>query len=404
MKLTNQQARQLVIHYAGLSEAPTGSCTTAELLALINRLGYVQLDPLQVVARAHDHILWNRCNQYRPSKLNTLLKQGEIFEHFCHDACVLPMSTLPYWSDQFKKLTQSRYWTECRQNPDNRALQKALMARISTEGCLRSNDFQSDTRETKKAIWTKAPHKKALDYLWLKGDLAVSKRVNFSKYYNLSSRIFPDKTLQEKTTPHSRKQWLMHNAFSRLGFATAGEVARFWDVYTVAESKAWCNKHQEELTTVQVTTAHGKESDYLVHSSQLDVVQSPPTPTSRLRIINPFDPLVRDRKRLAALFGFDYRIEIYTPPAERQYGYYVYPLLEGDTFVGRIEVKHNRALDQLDVLNLWPGEGVRFGTGRMAKLCSELERMRRFCGAKTVIGLKRLTQPTVINKTNLARL
>lgn len=386
MKLSNRDARRLVIHYAGLSKAPTGPCAANDLLTLIQALGYVQLDPLKVVARAHDHILWTRCNQYRPSKLSTLLKQGHVFEHFCHDACVLPISTLPYWTDQFDKLSNALFSKEWQNNKDNVQLQNTVLNRIRAEGSLRSKDFTSDKAAVPKAVWSKPPHKKALDYLWFKGDLAVSKRVNFSKYYDLSSRVFPDASTQQKTTKRTRMDWLMENAFSRLGFATAGEVARFWDVYKVADARTWCTDHKDVLQAVTVQSLDGSETDCLAHESQLTLLKHPPAPTPRLRIINPFDPLVRDRKRLEALFGFEYRIEIYTPPAKRQYGYYVYPLLEGDRFVGRIEVKHNRELNQLQVHNLWPESGVEFGKGRMAKLGSELERIRRFCGAETLVG------------------
>jgi len=100
--------------------------------------------------------------------------------------------------------------------------------------------------------------------------------------------------------------------------------------------------------------------------------------------VNPFDPIARDRDRARRLFGFDYRIEIYTPAAKRQYGYYVYPMLEGDKFVGRIEVKADRNAGILRVENVWPERGVSFGPGRMARLEAELGRMARFVGSDEI--------------------
>ena len=112
-----------------------------------------------------------------------------------------------------------------------------------------------------------------------------------------------------------------------------------------------------------------------------------PAPTSRLRILNPFDPVIRDRNRLTRLFGFDYRIEIFVPAAKRQWGYYVYPLLEGDRFVGRIEVKSDRDKGELSVHALWPEPGVTWTEGRQAKLEAELGRLARFVGARDVVWL-----------------
>jgi len=135
---------------------------------------------------------------------------------------------------------------------------------------------------------------------------------------------------------------------------------------------------------VEVEAADGSWSTALARPDIEAIIASSDTPCSRLRIVNPFDPIARDRARAKRLFGFDYRIEIYTPAEKRQYGYYVYPMLEGDRFVGRIEVKANRDAAELRVENVWPERGVRFGAGRLAKLEAELDRMARFVGTESV--------------------
>jgi uncharacterized protein YcaQ len=113
--------------------------------------------------------------------------------------------------------------------------------------------------------------------------------------------------------------------------------------------------------------------------------ETPPKPTSRLRILSPFDPALRDRKRAERLFGFHYRIEIFVPEAKREYGYYVFPMLEGDKLVGRIDMKALRAQDILNVTGLWWEQGVRATPARLDKLRGELDRMARFAGVSTVI-------------------
>ena len=115
------------------------------------------------------------------------------------------------------------------------------------------------------------------------------------------------------------------------------------------------------------------------------VLAAAPAPTSRLRILNPFDPVIRDRNRLQRLFGFDYRIEIFVPAAKRIWGYYVYPLLEGDRFVGRLEAKADRTAGTLTVERMWPEPGIAWTDTRDAKLDAELTRFARLAGVDTVV-------------------
>lgn len=385
MILSNKAARHIALASTGLHHAPLGPCDKTILLDLIKALGYVQQDPLQVVARAHDHILWSRNNQYRPKLLDRLMEEDRsIFEHFGHDACVLPVDVLPYWTDQFKrrpkKHTPSKiYTTKC-----GKQAQSEVLERIKNEGPLRSKDFKTKTNKKTKQVWEKPEHKQVLDYLWLKGDLAVSKRVKFSKYYDLAERIYPQKLIDTQINKNARTEYLAMNAIERLGFATVGEIMRFWELSTLPETRSWCSSNND-LISVCVQSADGAQADALSHKSLSGFLAKPPIPTKRLRIINPFDPIMRDRKRLLRLFGFDFRIEIYVPPKQRKYGYYVYPLLECDSFVGRIEVRHDKKTNNIHIDNLWNEPGFTFGKGRMVKLESELQRVRRFCGADAVV-------------------
>ncbi len=383
--LSNEQTRYIAIHCAGLSHAPHGPCNQEVLLGTIKALGYVQLDPLQVIARAHDHILWSRNNQYKPSMLEQSLKDDRtVFEHFCHDACILPVDTLVYWQNQFKRQSEKRTGEQWRTGLTKQQ-QASILNRIKQEGPLRSNDFKSVKQKTPNEVWSKPEHKKILDYLWLNGTLAVSSRHRFSKYYDLAERVYP---VIDKANQKSAKEcvdWLCNHALNNLGFANAGEIMRFWDAFDLITAKHWTEKQNDVLLTVEATAANGTCDVFVAKRDMQSILNDPPKPTRRLRLMNPFDPLIRDRKRLARVFGFDYRIEIYTPPVKRQYGYYVYPLLEFDSFVGRIEAKHDRDKNVIRIDNLWPEPGVKFGKARMARLKSEMERVRRFCRADNVV-------------------
>jgi len=229
-----------------------------------------------------------------------------------------------------------------------------------------------------KAMWSRPPHKLALDYMWYAGELATSHRVGFVKYYDLAERVFPPH--QTDIPDEEQIDGLCDAALDRLGFGTLGEVKAFWDATDRAEVAGWAERAAGRICPVEVETAAG---DWLPALAPADIearIAALAPATSRLRILNPFDPVTRDRARLSRLFGFEYRIEMFVPAAKRVWGYYVFPILEGHRFTGRIEVKADRKAGTMRVLNFWPEPGVDWTARRKAKLDAELDRMARFVG------------------------
>ena len=374
--ITNRQARALWLHRQGLGTAPTGPL---DALGIIRNLGFVQLDTIQVVSRAHHHIIWSRNNNYRERHLDRLLgKRRAIFEHFTHDASVIPMEFLPYWRRQFGRkrheIERLGWWKSM---PDAAGRAK-IRDRIAREGPLSTHAFDTKITGDKK-MWGRPPHKLALDYMWYAGELATCHRVNFTKFYDLAERIFPP---HDPVPDHEQVTWLCDAALDRLGFANSSEIRRFWDAVSPADVKSWAET--AEMIPVRIETADRQMVDAFARPDISECLDALPAPTSRLRILNPFDPVVRDRDRLLRLFGFHYRIEMFVPAAKRIWGYYVYPILEGDRFVGRIEVKANRDKGQLDVRKLWAEPGVKWTTARAAKLDAELARLGRFVSASEI--------------------
>ncbi|WP_270727663.1 winged helix-turn-helix domain-containing protein [Shimia sp. Alg240-R146] len=379
-RIFNRDARRLWLSNQGLSETPTGP---ADPLATIQKLGFVQLDSIQVLSRAHHHILWSRNQNYREPMLDKLLAEDRaVFEHFTHDASVLPIETYPYWRAQFsrrKDRMDAKGWFKT-------ALSKVdldeIKGRIAAEGALSTEAF--DTKiEGPKEMWSRPPHKQALDYMWYAGDLATCYRQNFKKFYNLPDRVIPDHIRDADMPAATQQDWLCTEAVARLGFATTGDIKRFWEAVDTADVKDWVAN--SNLIEVEVQTANRQWLPMLAPPEIADRIADTPAPTSRLRILNPFDPVIRDRDRLSRLFGMDYRIEIFVPAAKRIWGYYVYPLLEGDRFVGRLEAKADRKKGTLSITRLWAEGGVKWTDARAAKLDAELERMSRFIGVRDIL-------------------
>jgi len=381
LKISNRDARRLYLHGQSLGSAPTGPL---DVLGIINRLGFLQLDTIQIVSRAHHHILWSRNQHYREPMLDRLLgKDRMIFEHFTHDASVLPMTSYPLWRRQFRRMEKKLRHSWRNSMPDEKGI-TAIRNRIAKEGPLSTHAF--DTKfEGKEGVWRRPPHKQALDFMWYAGVLSTSHRQNFTKFYDLSERVIPITIREDERSESEQIDWLCRSALDRLAFASDGEIQRFWEAADLSEVKAWRSSPRNDGINVLVETADG---DVVPAVSPADIetrLADLPTPTARLRIINPFDPLIRDRARLLRLFGLDYRIEIFVPAAKRKWGYYVFPLLEGDRFVGRLEARADRRKGRLDILNLWPEPRLRWTSARHEKLESELGRLGRFVGASDIV-------------------
>lgn len=377
LRISNRDARRLWLWGTGLSPTPVGKL---DLMAMIRNLGFVQIDTIRNVTRAHHHILWSRNQNYREKMLWPLLGRDRlIFEHFTHDASLIPMEFLPMWQRQFRRLGARVTRDEWYSSGLGQQEITTIRQRIEKEGALSTHAF--DTKPTSREMWARPPHKKALDQMWYAGELATCYRENFVKFYNLAERVFPAHLC---AGPEDREQvnWLCNQALDRLIFGTSGEVQKFWEAMDLAECKTWVT-HQK-LVPVQIEAADGRVTEAWGVPDIEARLADAPAPTIRLRILNPFDPAIRDRARLHRLFGFEYRNEMFVPAAKRRWGYYVYPLLEGDRFVGRVELKADRAKGWMRVTGFWPEGRVKWGTARLEKLEAELRRFARLAGIKDV--------------------
>lgn len=382
LRISNRDARRLWLQAQGLSETPTGPL---DLDALIKRLGFVQLDTIQVIARAHHHILWSRNQNYREPMLNRhMADHRHVFEHFTHDASVIPMDYYPMWQRQFRRLeAKVRKW-EWHRGMLDAGGRNQIKDRIRAEGPLCTKAFDTKIAGEKK-MWARPPHKLALDYMWYAGELSTSHRENFTKFYDLSERVIPEHHHKTVLSDEDQIDWLCRNALDRMAFGSEGDIQRFWDAVSNVEAKTWVAQRGRQLVPVEIETFDRSIVCIWAPGDIEAQIARLPAPTSRLRVLNPFDPVVRDRARLKRLFGFDYTVEMFVPAATRKWGYYVYPMLEGDRFVGRIEAKADRKAGQLRVMKLWLEPTVQWTSARAQKIEAELARMQRFVGLERVI-------------------
>ena len=396
--LTNDLARRLFLDRHALTEAPQGPAKGATLASLIDRIGFVQVDSINTVARAHHMILWSRRPSYQPEALKRLLETDRrLWEHWTHDASILPVALYPMWQLRFQRDSnrlQASWQNWFRDGYESQF--DRILRRIEDHGPVKSADVSEGEPRGKGGWWDWHPSKTALEWLWRTGQLAITRRDGFHKVYDLTERVIPAAYRVPPPDRAAKVNWACGSALDHLGFGTSGEIAAYWNAVTPEESRAWM---QTALATgavieIEVEGAKGTRKRMVARPGVL--AETPPDPPPRLRILSPFDPALRDRDRAEFLFGFFYRIEVFVPEPQRTYGYYVFPVLEGDRLVGRIDVKAFRDAGALRVKAFWPEAGVKLGTGRRARLEAELDRLARFAGCERLEFLEGWERGTLV--------
>jgi hypothetical protein len=390
LTLSNRDARRIFLDRHLLSETPQGPAHGAELQRLIEGLGFVQLDSINTVARAHDLILFSRKPRYRPDALKKLYERdGALFEHWTHDAAMIPMDYYPYWEMRRKRDAETlrKRYKNWHQHDFESQFQKVL-DQIREQGPVCSADVSKDEKRSNSGWWDWHPSKTALEYLWRVGALHVVGRDGFQKRYDLTENVLDAHLCDPSRAPDDAKtiDWCCSGALDRLGFATHTELAAFWAHITPAEAKAWVVRKMAagQLEPIEVTCADGTTRSAFARPGIGDdpAIQTPPT--QRLRVLSPFDPALRDRMRAERLFGFTYRIEMFVPEPKRIYGYYVFPILQGDRIIARVDMKAFRDRDTLVVRALWPEPGTRWGKGKQNAFEAELARLTHLSGVSNV--------------------
>ena len=398
-------ARRLFLAAQGLlgERQATGRAAPDGLTALrqvIEGLGFVQLDSINTVARAHDLILWSRLPGYRPEQLDQLLyKERFLFEHWTHDASAIPTAFYAHWKHRFvreaARLRDHPWWRD-RLGEDGERVVDHVRERITKEGPLGSADFEHPGK--RGAFWGWKPQKAALDYLWRSGELLVHDRVHFHKLYNLAEHVLPAAHRLPASALRAHKKWLCESAAARLVIFTPRELSQFWGGLELADARAFCAAAVKRgaLCPVQVEPAGGGApesalalADWQELQRRLPPPSDGPSPEGpdELRLLAPFDPVIRDRARCLRRFGFDYRFEAFTPEPRRLYGYYVLPILHGDRLIGRLSPKLTRSRGVLSIEGLWWEPGVKALRARKRLLQTAVQELATFVGARSVEGL-----------------
>lgn len=386
LDISNGKARRLFLDRHALGLRAAHALDREETLALVRKLGFVQLDSVNTVERAHHMILFSRAGGYRRQILHALHHEHRaLFEHWTHDASLIPIEFYPHWHHRFRaakaRIDHPR-WRQ-RFGPEPEKTIRNVRARIRKEGALAARDFED---KGEGGWWGWGPSKTALEYLWRTGELAIARRDGFEKVYDLAARVIPDEWRKARPTRGQTVDWACREALERLAMATPTEIAAFFDLVEIAEARAWAKAalRRKEIVEVTVEGADGTRKPALALPGIEARIAALDEMPDGARFLSPFDPAIRDRKRTIRLFGFDYRIEIFVPEAKRRYGYYVLPILEGDRFVARADLKTHRDKGLLEVKGMWLEPSVKLDKTRKAAIEDALGELASFTGADRV--------------------
>jgi uncharacterized protein YcaQ len=331
------KAKRIWLNAQRLDEAAPFGEGAAATPAAVEHLGYVQIDTINVVERCHHQILYTRIPSYRREHLGQAQSIDKtVFEYWTHALSYVPARDLRYFVRAMKEEQQApKGWYA---NVTRGELQKVL-GRVKRNGALTIRDIDDDELREKDHEWaSRKPSKRALQLAFFRGVLTVSQREGMLKTYELTTRHFGIEKLPKAASESERMGYLLDRALRAQGVVSLDSICHL-DAPSKAAIRKVIGKRMHRKTLVPVVI-EGSRHEHWVAPELLDAALPPVDDI--VHILNPFDPLVIQRKRLNLIFGYDHRFEAYVPKEKRVYGYFSQPVLVGDEIVAVLDLKTDR--------------------------------------------------------------
>ena len=384
--------RRLFVSRQRLAGRPPAG-DAAGIMAVADDLGYLQLDPISVVARSHLLVLWSRLGGYRLEDLERLLwRERRLFEYWTHGASIVPTRDYPihhllvrrYPSDRTAYNRRLRAWLA-----DNQALRRSILRRLRADGPLPGRALEDRSAVAwRSGGWTAGRNvERMLDVLWTQGTIMVAGRSGGQRLWDLAERWLPDWTPTGRLPEREVVRRSAQRSLRALGVATARDIDRHFTQgrYPGLDAVLAGLERAGRVERVRVA-ADGVEwpGPWYVHADDLPALERIQAGAWRPRttLLSPFDNLIIGRERTERLLGFRFRMEIYVPKAARQYGYYVLPVLHGDRLVGRVDPAMDRRTGRLLVHAVHAEPDAPAAAG--PALAAALHELAAFLGADQV--------------------
>ena len=386
--------------------------TAGRLVRFVEDVGGLQMDSINVLERAHYLTLWSRFGPYERARLDRLVYGRRLlFEYWAHAACLVPTSMLPWWRramlDYRSRHTGWSGWL--RRNPK---LVGQVKAAVESNGPMANGDFESRRPRGKAGWWSWQPFQHALHHLWMTGALTVHSRRHFQKRFDLLERAMPAVVGVEPVTAAEFTRWHIERSLHALGAATDADLVGYLTFpRSMGAARRVALKEMLERGEVQDVPIEGARGRWLALARDVPALVRAarnPAPSRGTTLLAPFDSLLWYRERVARLFGFEYRIEVYTPGDRRVHGYYTLPILHDGALIGRVDAKTHRAEGRLEIRHVhfepWfvvgtapPGGGERLDqSAALAGLGDAFRSLATFVGA-SAFSVARVT-PTRLRR------
>ncbi|MBN2230054.1 MAG: YcaQ family DNA glycosylase [Candidatus Thorarchaeota archaeon] len=359
------------------------------------RIHSIQVDTISVVSRSHNLITFNRFKDYKDGSIWEYQKNGELFEYWSHSMCLMPIETYPL-SAWRKTFYQEEMWSSFRKwSIENEDIIKQILQKVKDDGEVNSASLGEKKSKPSSGWWDWKVEKRALEYLFYIGELMVAYRQGFQKYYDIPERVLPAGIDTQPLTDDEAAEYIVNSTLGSLGLGTHQDIRSYHG--SMPAKKLWNNKKDRieayldtlvkegELEEVHVA---GLKDRYYMLASNGDRLHLDPSLSdeSPVKILSPFDNVMRERHLPKRVWDFDYTIECYVPPAKRIYGYFVLPILDGIDLAGRLDAKAHRKEKQLEVKSIYlEKEAIKSKAG-LERLKSGLIAFQRFheCDAISV--------------------
>jgi hypothetical protein len=386
--------RILALHTQKL-DTPNGSEPAASLDSVyetVNQLGAVQIDTLQMVARAHYLAIWSRHGTYPPSMFDELAfhpEQRRLFEGWYHAACYVPTHEYRYQIPRQRKLRENghHWYNEWIKTPGHKELIEATLVRIRTEGGLRTSDFENPEAR-RSSWWDWKPAKVALEHLYAFGDLMIVERVKFQRVYDLTERVLPAWVDVAEPTAAERDRFWVERGAKAIGVGLPRNSGDYtWMKITTSRPIVQELMKQGALVEITGETVSGPQA-LIIHRDNLPLLEKVAAGeirAERTTFLNPWDNFWWAQDRDEVLWGFKHLIELYVPAPKRIYGYYLMPILHKDRLVGRLDPKLERKTGTLRLKSLHLEPGIAPDEQLVADVAAALRDFMKFHHAKDLV-------------------
>lgn len=351
IEVSKDEVRQFILDIQGLRTVRP--CKS--VVEVAHRIHSIQIDTISVVSRSHNLITFNRFSDYKDGSIWDYEKKGQLFEYWSHAMCLMPIETYPFyaWRRKFYPSPRGKKWAAAQKDTIEQVYRHVKKNGITSSASIGEKNPEST------GWWDWKVEKRALDHLYTIGKLMVAYRKGFQKYYDLTERVLPGHISTEPLTDEEAADFVVDSSLSSLGIGCYDDVRTYHN--KLPSQKIWKGRkdaiesyleqrvkegHLEEVKVKGLEDRYfvlAKNADSLGMSSMIDLDDVP------VKLLTPFDNILRERAFPKRIWNFDYKIECYVPAPDRTYGYFVLPILDKDELAGRLDAKVHRKEGLLEI-------------------------------------------------------